>query len=485
MVVKIRKRSDGIHFQTGDQGCFGRVGFGDEHPPVSIGAGRGGHRQDAARVTDNAVKGEFADDQRVFHRFGLQTPGKDDHAESDGQVVGRSLLADGGGRQVDNDAVAGEVQAGVLDSGLDALAALLHGGVGQADDDDGGQAVGIVHFDLDDDTFKSHNRTGVYARKHGGSLDEEEGNVNRIGGKPAGKRRKRGLWYTLLRTPKPACKENQVEFSNKTMIYDSAKRVSPALEELRGIFQYRDLIYQLVRRDIVTRYKRSILGIAWTMLQPLGMMIVMTIVFSNLFRSVEGYPAYILSGLIAWTFFAQTTTATIHQVVWGGTLFRRIYLPHTSFAVSAVSTGVVNLALSLVPLLAIILFTGRSLYWSMLFIPVAMAILAAFALGVGLILSALGVYFPDVVEMYQIVLVAWMYLTPIIYPEEILPAAYRAWVTNLNPMYHMIQIFRQPLYDGTLPAWNEIGIAALIASVTLAVGWLFFANKADEFAYRA
>jgi ABC-type polysaccharide/polyol phosphate export permease len=276
-----------------------------------------------------------------------------------------------------------------------------------------------------------------------------------------------------------------MDFTKKTMIYDSAKRVSPALEELRGIFQYRDLIYQLVRRDIVTRYKRSVLGIAWTMLQPLGMMIIMTVVFSNLFQSVEGYPTYILSGLIAWTFFSQTTTATIHHVVWGGALFRRIYLPHTSFAVSAISTGMVNLALSLVPLIVIMLATGRAVHWSTLFVPVAMVLLAAFALGVGLILSALGVYFPDVVEMYQIVLTAWMYLTPIIYPEEILPEGYRSWITNLNPMYHMIRIFRKPLYDGILPAWHEMAIAGVIALATLTIGWLFFSSKADEFAYRA
>lgn len=276
-----------------------------------------------------------------------------------------------------------------------------------------------------------------------------------------------------------------MEFSEKTMIYDSAKRVSPALEELRGIVQYRDLIYQLVRRDIVTRYKRSVLGIAWTMLQPLGMMIIMTIVFSNLFQGVKGYPTYILSGLVAWTFFSQTTTAAIHQVVWGGTLFRRIYLPHTSFAVSAISTGVVNLMLSLVPLIALMLVSGRPLHWSALFVPVAIILLAAFALGIGLILSALGVYFPDVVEMYQIILVAWMYLTPIIYPEEILPVAYRFWITNLNPMYHMMNIFRKPLYDGVLPDWNELVIAVIIAITTLVIGWFFFSNKADEFAYRA
>lgn len=276
-----------------------------------------------------------------------------------------------------------------------------------------------------------------------------------------------------------------MEVSKQPVIYDSAKRVSPSLEELAGIIQYRDLIFQLVRRDIVTRYKRSALGIAWTMLQPLGMMVIMTIVFSNLFRSVPGYPAYILSGLISWNFFSQTTTSAIHQVVWGGTLFRRIYIPRTSFAISAISTGLVNLAISLVPLLVIMLVTGRALHWSLLFIPISMLLLSAFALGIGLILSAMAVYFPDVVEMYQILLLAWMYITPIIYPEEILPEAYRVWLTDLNPMYHLLRIFRMPIYDGIFPARNEVLLAGMIAITTLVVGWLFFSKKADDFAYHA
>jgi len=275
-----------------------------------------------------------------------------------------------------------------------------------------------------------------------------------------------------------------MEISKKTKIYDSSERGSPALEELRGIFQYRDLIYQLVRRDVVTRYKRSVLGIGWTMLQPLGMMIIMTLVFSNLFQSVRGYPSYILSGLIAWTFFSQTTTAAIHQIVWGGTLLHRIYLPRTAFAVSAVCTGVINLLFSLVPLFVILLFTKRPIGWTVVFVPVAMLLLAAFALGVGLILSTLAIYFPDVTEMYQIVLVAWMYLTPIFYPEEILPDRFRFWITNLNPMHHLIRIFRMPLYEGTAPGWMELAIAGGIALLFLAIGWLFFSKKADEFTYQ-
>jgi ABC-type polysaccharide/polyol phosphate export permease len=133
----------------------------------------------------------------------------------------------------------------------------------------------------------------------------------------------------------------------------------------------------------------------------------------------------------------------------------------------------------------IMLVTGRAPQWSMLFVPVAMILLAAFALGVGLILSTLAVYFPDVVEMYQILLVAWMYLTPIIYPEEILPAAYRYWITNLNPMYHLIQIFRTPIYEGSLPDGNQLALASIIAFTTLIIGWLVFSTRADDFAYRA
>jgi ABC-2 type transport system permease protein len=265
--------------------------------------------------------------------------------------------------------------------------------------------------------------------------------------------------------------------------YDSSKRGHPALEELHGVFRYRDLVLQLVRRDIVARYKRSVLGVAWTMLQPLGMMIIMSVVFSTLFHGVTGYPAYILSGLIAWTFFAQTTTASIHQIVWGAALFNRIHLPRTSFPISAIGTGMVNISLALVPLVLILFVTGVHVQWSILFAPVSIALLAAFALGVGLILSTMAVYFPDVVEMYQVVLVGWMYLTPIIYPESILPDPYRYWLTTLNPMYHLVQIFRMPFYDGVLPGATTLLIGSTSALLTLLAGWFLFSKKSDEFAY--
>src|SRR5690606_4338062 len=133
-------------------------------------------------------------------------------------------------------------------------------------------------------------------------------------------------------------------------IYDSATHALPALSELREIRRYRFLLFQLIRRDLVARYKRSILGVAWTMLNPLGTMLIMTFVFSNLFKSVESYPVYILSGLIVWNFFSQGTNAAMVGLIWGGSLMQRIYLPRTIFGVSAIGTALVNLLIALIPL---------------------------------------------------------------------------------------------------------------------------------------
>jgi homopolymeric O-antigen transport system permease protein len=266
--------------------------------------------------------------------------------------------------------------------------------------------------------------------------------------------------------------------------YDSSIQKIPALDEIREIVRYKYLISQLTRRDILARYKRSVLGVAWTMLNPLMMMIILSIVFSQLFAiSVKSYPAYILSGLIVWNFFAQGTNAAMSGLIWGGSLIQRIYVPRTSFGISAIFTALVNFVLSIVPLVLVMLFTQISVHWSILFIPVSVFLLACYALGIGLIVSTLAVYFPDVAEMYQIILLAWMYLTPIIYPEEIVPANFQ-WIFKVNPMYYLVQIFRLPLLDKTVPTIEQILPAALFSILALVIGWIFFTSKSDEFAYR-
>jgi ABC-2 type transport system permease protein len=143
----------------------------------------------------------------------------------------------------------------------------------------------------------------------------------------------------------------------------------------------------------------------------------------------------------------------------------------------------VNLLLSLIPLVIVMLVTGVPIRSTVLILPVSILLTAMFAFGIALFLSTLAVYFADVLEMYQILLMAWMYFTPVIYPKEIIPEHLR-WIFNLNPMYHLLETFRAPLYVGWLAGPKTLAAAAIAAFATLAFGWWFFARKADEIAYR-
>ena len=266
--------------------------------------------------------------------------------------------------------------------------------------------------------------------------------------------------------------------------YDSAKQNNPAWEEFIQTLRYKDLIMHLVRRDVTSRYKRSVLGVAWTMINPLGMMLILTVVFSQVFSTVEGFAAYILSGLLVWTFFSQSIVSGINSMVWGGDLFRRIYFPRSVYAISAVGTGIVNLLLSMIPYILVSYAVGKPLTLNFFWVVIPITLISMFTLGLALVIASVGVRFPDIVEMFNVFLVAWMYLTPIIYPEEIVPA----WLSVLfkfNPMYHLVKLFREPIFYGQPLSPQLLGICTLIAVFTLVLGWIIFSRMSDEIAYRS
>jgi ABC-2 type transport system permease protein len=265
--------------------------------------------------------------------------------------------------------------------------------------------------------------------------------------------------------------------------YDSQAKRNPLWDEIRALIRYKPLLGELISRNIKTRYKRSVLGVAWTMINPMLTMLVLTIVFSQLFAfSVPEYPVYLLSGLLLWNFFAQTSVAAIKDLIWSGGLLKRIFIPRALFAVAAIGTGIVNLLLSLVPLGIIILLTDSPLSWSMLFLPVSILLAGMFSLGIGLGLSTLAVYFTDVLDMYQIILLAWMYLTPIFYPLEILAPEFQ-WLIKVNPMYYILECFRMPIQLGIIPDTQTLVGASLSAALALLVGSSIFVRKSNEFPY--
>jgi len=271
--------------------------------------------------------------------------------------------------------------------------------------------------------------------------------------------------------------------SDSRPTYDSAQQHSAALQELSELVRYRHLIFQLVRRDIVTRYKRSILGVAWTMISPLLTMLILTVVFSQIFKGTTAYAAYVLSGLIAWNFFAQTTNDSMDKVVWGGGLLKYVYLPRTVLPVASMAAGLVNLLLSLIPLVIILAVYQVKLGWPVLLLPLPIILIGLFSLGVALIVSTLAVYFPDVNPMYQIILMAWMYLTPVIYPWEILPQTLQNILPYINPMVPLVKLFRLAIYEGRFPIFGEVWPAIVYSVGVLIVGWVLYTRKSSEFAH--
>lgn len=266
--------------------------------------------------------------------------------------------------------------------------------------------------------------------------------------------------------------------------YDSDAAGSPAIRELVELWRYRDLLRLIVNNSVKTRYKRSVLGIIWTLINPLLNTLVLTLAFSQILRfQVENYPIYILVGLLVWNFFAQTTTHAMNTIIWGSSLLKRIYVPRTIFSVSVIGNGLINFALALIPLALIMLVMKHPFSPALLFLPVAILFMAMFTLGFTLMISTLAVYFTDVVDMFGILLSAWFYLTPIIYPIDILPRGL-AEVVRLNPVYYLLQLFQAIVYLGEWPSQANVLTSGFIAGITLLAGWWIFTKRSDELAYR-
>ncbi len=256
------------------------------------------------------------------------------------------------------------------------------------------------------------------------------------------------------------------------------------VEESWALWTYRHLVRELIARDIKTRYKRSAVGVAWTMLSPLLNMLALTFAFSTLLRQqIENFPVYLLCGTTLWNFFSQVTNHVASLAIDAGEMAKRVYIPRSVFVVSAVGVGLVNLVLSLVPLLAIIVFTGHPIHLAWLFLPASIAIGVCFTTGIALFIFTLSCRFVDIRETYNALLAPWFFVTPIVYTPSILPEKFRILI-RINPMTYIVEVFRAPLYHGWLPGPNALALAIVMSLAMLVLGWLFYASKIDEYAAR-
>ncbi len=249
--------------------------------------------------------------------------------------------------------------------------------------------------------------------------------------------------------------------------------------------KYQFLLYQLVSRDFKVKYKRSVLGILWSLLNPVLMMLVMAIVFSNIFKfSVPGvsYLAYLLIGLVMFNYFSEASNLSMSSVVANFSLINKVYIPKYIFPLSKCLFVGINFLLTLIPLYVVIIATGTGLCWQHIFLPFVFICLFMFTLGIGLILSTVSVFLRDMFYIYGIIIMIWNYLTPIMYDINMITSGFIK-IFKLNPLYQFINFARNIILYHQTPSILSFVACAFVAGVTLFIGLLVFKKNQDKFIY--
>ena len=267
------------------------------------------------------------------------------------------------------------------------------------------------------------------------------------------------------------------------------KKIKLIIENFK---KYRFLMSQLIKRDFKVKYKRSVLGIVWSLLYPVLMMVVMSIVFSKMFRfSVPGvnYFVYLETGLVMFQYFSDATNQAMVSVVNNFPLMTKVYIPKYIFPLSKCLFSGINFLLTLIPLAFVILLTGSgetkcilSLWY--LFLPLIFFLGLLFTIGIGMILSTVAVFFRDMFYIYGIIMMIWNYVTPIFYDLSIIPTSYQIFF-RLNPMYSYINSARQIILFGMAPGKLDLLMMFVYAFLSLSLGLFVFKKNQDKFVYYA
>ena len=246
--------------------------------------------------------------------------------------------------------------------------------------------------------------------------------------------------------------------------------------------QYRHLIRELVIKDIKLKYRRSFLGYFWSILNPLMIMAIMVIVFSNMFRfDIENFPVYLIIGQTLFNFLTESTTQSIFSITGNAALLKKTYVPKYAFTMSKVTSSLINLLFSLGAMVIVFLFCRVRFTFLFLWIPFILLQVYLFCLGLGLFLAQAAVFFRDVQYIYNAVTTAWMYLTPLFYPIETLPEYLRQMIMVYNPLYNYIFQFRMVVMYGSFPDAATILSGVMFAVFSVLIGSWCFLNTQDQF----
>lgn len=258
--------------------------------------------------------------------------------------------------------------------------------------------------------------------------------------------------------------------------------VQNTMGRIGRLYEYRHLLKQLVLKDVKLKYRRSFLGYVWSVLNPLMVMAVMLLVFSQMFRSdIENFPAYLIIGQTLFNFMSEATNQAIFSITGNAPLLKKVYVPKYIFTLSKVTGSLVNLVFSMAAMMIVFIVSRVQFSFCMLFIPVVLVELYLFSLGLGLFLAQGNVFFRDIQYIYSVLIMAWTYLTPLFYPMELLPEIMQKGIRMLNPMYHYITQFRTVVMYQQLPQPGSVVYGFVLAFLFLVVGTKAFLKTQDAF----
>lgn len=247
-------------------------------------------------------------------------------------------------------------------------------------------------------------------------------------------------------------------------------------ERILVFLKYKSLLMNLVSRDIKVRYRRSFLGMFWTVLNPLLMMLVITIVFSTLFKqNIENFPIYYLAGTLIFSFNSETTSNALYAIIGNSSLMKKVYIPKYLFPLAKTVSGLVNIGFSLIAMFVVMLVLKVEFRPTLLLLPIPIFYVFLFSTGLGFLLAAATVFFRDISHFYGVFVMAWTYFTPIFYPETILPETAMK-IMQFNPMYHYVNYMRELVLYGTFPGMRENLLCFLFG-----IGLTVFYRKQDKF----
>lgn len=258
--------------------------------------------------------------------------------------------------------------------------------------------------------------------------------------------------------------------------------MSKMKERLEVFRHYRPLLEQLVMKDIKLKYRRSFLGYVWSILNPLTTMIIMVLVFSNMFRfDIVNYPVYLIIGQTIYGFVSESTTQAMYSITGNAALLKKTYVPKYIFTISKVTSSFVNTLFALGAMVIVFIVCHVRFQIYMLFIPVILLQVYIFCMGLGLLLAEGTVFFRDIQYIYAAFLTAWMYLTPIFYPINQLPFELMWIIKHFNPLYAYITQFRMIVLDGMFPDPRLILYGFAVSLLSLLIGTIIFMKKQDKF----